>query len=144
MQDIAELLDLPREAGETVTSPSGFARLDELAGGFKPGRLWLVTSTPGQGRTTLLTQWAGRLAVTLSWMTALVCPRETPALCASRLLASLSRAPLSRLVDGTLDAGNNESVRKVDSALRQSKFMVGTHPLAHITSLARPSKRVPT
>jgi len=80
-----------------------------------------VTSTPGQGRTTLLTQWAGALAVTQTWMTVLLCPRETPQLCASRLISGLSGVLLDRLVSGAVDASSDHDVRKAETQTSSSR-----------------------
>lgn len=51
MVHIADLLDLAPPPRQTLST--GFDRLDELTGGFALGSVWVVTSVPGQGRTTL-------------------------------------------------------------------------------------------
>jgi replicative DNA helicase len=43
--------------------PTGWWALDELTGGFAPGRLWVVASLPGVGKTTFLSNIVDQLCV---------------------------------------------------------------------------------
>ena len=72
---------------------SGFERLDRIVGGFSAGKVWIVTGLPGQGRTTLLTQWAVHLA-RHGLTTTLVCPRDPRWSLAERVLALTGPIPL--------------------------------------------------
>ena len=74
----------------------GIEQIDSITGGFVRGQVWVVTGTPGQGRTTLLTQWAAHLAG-VGWTTRLICPREPQHAVASRLLSCSGRIPLLHL-----------------------------------------------
>jgi replicative DNA helicase len=76
---------------------TGFAGLDEMTGGFDPGLLWIVVGTPGQGRSTLATQWALLLASGHGFRTQLVSKREPARKTAARLLASAGKVPESHL-----------------------------------------------
>lgn len=76
---------------------TGFSELDRVTGGFSLGRLWIVTGTPGQGRTTLAIQWALQLAAKHGLRTDLVSVREPQHLVAVRLLASQGRIPVLHL-----------------------------------------------
>ena len=35
---------------------TAFSMIDVVTGGFVPGRVWIITGTPGQGRSTLAIQ----------------------------------------------------------------------------------------
>lgn len=82
--------------GAPAWATSGLDELDRATGGFGRGQVWVVTAVAGQGRTSLLTQWAVRLAGQ-GRPTRLVCPREPRAAVAARLLACAGRVPLSHL-----------------------------------------------
>lgn len=124
MTGISELIEaalLP--APSTPCAPTGFQRLDDVTGGLRSGRIWIVTGTPGQGRSVLLTQWAGALAVKQGWRARLVAPREDARMCGARLLASLARVPMQhtlrgRLSDSDLDRIENYRQRLGDAPLQ--------------------------
>lgn len=92
--------DAYRQPSPTVGS--GLADLDSLTGGMQPGRVWVVTGAPGQGRTALLTQWAAAVAGQPGQTVHLVTPRESPARVGARLLALHGRLPLHRVASKTL------------------------------------------
>lgn len=100
-QLLAVFDDLPRKA---TLAETGVDELDELTGGLLPGRVWLVTGEVGEGKSTLLTQWAVALAQH-GHLVDLVSPREPGYWIAARMLAQLGRMPISDLVHGRgLDA----------------------------------------
>jgi replicative DNA helicase len=59
----------------------------------------MLSSAPGQGKSTLAAQLAGAAAVS-GRSTHLHCVRETPRACAARLVASLGLVPYHELLDG--------------------------------------------
>ena len=58
-----------------VVHTTGFARLDDVTGGFRDGQVWLVVAAPGDGRSMIALQWALRLAQH-GVATSLVTPRQ--------------------------------------------------------------------
>ena len=82
---------------DAPVAPTTCAELEELTGGMVPGRVWIVVSVPGEGRTTLLTQWAAEIANRPEMTVHLVTPREPPAVIVTRLLAYTGRLPLNHL-----------------------------------------------
>jgi replicative DNA helicase len=97
----------------STSIPSGLQRLDDLTGGFDLGQVWIVTGTPGQGRTTLVTQWAAALAVSHGWRTRVACPREAATMCAARLISSTGKVSLSHVLEHRLDT---EDARRAEVA----------------------------
>lgn len=136
---ISEVLDGARDlAPELDLVPTGLGLLDDVVGGFAPGRLWVLTSAPGQGTSTLLIQWAGELSVNAGWLVALHAPREEPARVAERLLASLSRVPRSGRHPWEVrdrDQAQKLRVAAAEESLRASRLSVRAWPsrsgLAH-------------
>lgn len=92
---------------------SGFTELDSLTGGMQPGRVWVVTGTPGQGRTTLLTQLASVLAGGRAQTVHLATPRESPDTVAARLLSLHAKVPLHRVSSKTL---TEDELERLDGA----------------------------
>lgn len=124
MVHIGKLLqaDLPPVGPEPVSM--GFAEVDRLTGGLLPGRLLLVATTPGQGKTTYATQLAGAAAAA-GRSVQLHCPRETPRACAARLVASLGKVSYLRLLDGRpLDASAGRRAEQVRAHLSASDLDV--------------------
>lgn len=104
--------------------PLGFTQVDRLTGGLPPGRLLLVATTPGQGKTTYATQLAGAAAAA-GRSAQLHCPREAPRACAARLVASLGRVSYDRLLDGKpLDPAADRRAEQVRAHLSASDLDV--------------------
>ena len=130
MTHVRELLDQPRPT-DPVAWSTGFAALDELTGGgFHPGEVWLVTGTPGQGCTTLLTQWAGRLAVQHELLTWMISPRDSSQSCTARLLASTGKLPIRDLT--TRGNDTQPGLRETQETLSQSELFVHTGAAASV------------
>lgn len=78
---------------------TGLRDLDARIGGLGTGELWVITAAAGQGRSTLLTQFAVRLAVHHHVDTWLISNRDAATAVAARAHALTSRVPLSHLQD---------------------------------------------
>ena len=134
------LLDeFDRRSTPGMATSTGFERLDDLTGGFAPGRVWIVTGPPGHGRTTLAAQWAAKLAHAHGWHVRLACPREDTVMCAARLISSTGKVPLHHLVaDRGLRAEDARRAETARDLLLQADLQVapGHHPF----SLALPAE----
>lgn len=106
----------------------GFTHVDRLTGGLSPGRLLLVATPPGQGKTTYATQCAGAgagAAAAAGRSVQLHCPRETPRACAARLVASLARVAYDQLLDARpLEGPANQRAEQVRAHLTASHLDV--------------------
>lgn len=90
---------------------TGFAEVDEVTGGFAPGQVWIITGTPGQGRSTLALQWALLLCTQHGVRTEFVSAREPEHLVAARLMSGAARVPVSHLWNDDLTATDDERLR---------------------------------
>lgn len=107
---------------------TGFAELDSLTGGMVPGRVWILVGTPGQGRSTLVAQWAVAIAERSDRAVHVVTPRDASSVIASRLLSRIGRVPLPHLTHRRLDPGDLDrldSARKRLAALELCLFTAG-------------------
>lgn len=82
---LADFLDTPFETPEFW--PTGLSSLDEVVGGMTAGRVWLIIGAPGEGKSTLLTQLAFRLAVDLGIRVQLASPIDDADQVRARLMA---------------------------------------------------------
>lgn len=96
---------------------TGFAVIDEVTGGFESGQVWIVVGTPGQGRSTLATQWALLLASQHEFATHLVSRRDPVRKVASRLAASAGRVPESHLWRQALSHDDGRGVERAKEVL---------------------------
>ena len=129
MTELAELVDAALQPPPSIAiAPTGFRVLDDVSGGLQAGRVWIITGVPGQGRTTLLTQWAGALAVEQGWATRLVVPREDARTCGARLIASQVRVPMQHALRGQLsvkELGRIASAGRLREAPLKVRFSSG-------------------
>jgi replicative DNA helicase len=119
-----------RSAQPTLRSTS-LSALDRVCDGFASGRIWLITGTPSQGRSTLSIQWALQLATRHGMRTHLVSAREPIHLVAARLLAAASKVPVSHL-------WTDEITNHDEAKLRRARLMLTEAPL-RIVEPRRPS-----
>jgi hypothetical protein len=77
----------------------GVEVLDERVGGPSAGELWIVTGAPGQGRSSLVAQFAGQLAGHHTISTWLISNRDTSHVVAGRLLAGAAKVSLRHIAD---------------------------------------------
>ena len=101
---------------------TGFAVIDELTGGFDAGQVWIVTGTPGQGRSTLATQWALRTASVHDLTTHLISTREPARLVGARLLSCAGRVSALRV-------WNHELTDSDQPGIDQAHELLGAAPL---------------
>ncbi|MGF9757633.1 DnaB-like helicase C-terminal domain-containing protein [Microvirga sp. 0TCS3.31] len=106
LPDVMEQWAPPAQVAST-----GIASLDRLTAGMAPGRVWLVVGNPGEGRTTLLAQWAAAIARVPDQHVHLVAPREMPHAIAARLHSMLGLVPLDHLTSGRDDESEQRTVR---------------------------------
>jgi replicative DNA helicase len=88
-------------------SSTAISELDQETGALAGGRVWVVVGRPGEGRTTLLTQWAAEVALR-GHVVQLVTPREPASWVASRLISQLGRVSLSAVANHDVERSRLE------------------------------------
>ena len=121
--EAADALRTWRSAQPGLRSTS-FPVLDTVSDGFVPGRVWLITSTPGQGRSTLAIQWALLLASSHGVRTDLVSVREPVHLVAARLLSAAGKIPVSHLWADETTTGEEPKVRAARDLLADAPLQI--------------------
>lgn len=82
--------------------PTGFTELDEVTGGNINGRLMVIASRPGLGRSTLLTDMCRQTAIKLSIPTVAYTLEESRAHFITRIKCAEARVPRLNLHNGTM------------------------------------------
>lgn len=101
-----------------------FAAIDRATGGFISGRVWIVTGTPGQGRSSLAVQWALQLATQQGLRTDLVSVKEPEYLVAARLLGAAGKVPVSHLLANGTDAHDEPKLRRTQEILAEAPMRI--------------------
>lgn len=91
------------------------------------GRVWLVVGAPGQGRTTLLTQWAAAIGAHEGQVVHLVTPRDTPGVVTARLLSMTGRLPLNEVAAQLFDQTTHERFAVARSHVRSLNLNLYAH-----------------
>jgi replicative DNA helicase len=122
---------------------TGFALVDEVTGGFRRGQVWIVTGTPGQGRSTLATQWALRLGTQFDMHTKLVSNREPVHLLVTRMLANAGEIPVSHLWNDELTDRDTVRVAEARKMIANARLRIygpgqGTFLAAGLEESTRP------
>jgi len=118
-----EELETWRCAGVSAWA-TGFPTIDRATGGFVRGQVWVVTSSPGQGRSTLTTQWALLLAARHRVRTDLVSAREPEHLLAARLLACAGTIPVSHLWRNELSADDDHRLEQARDIVAEAALRI--------------------
>ena len=104
---------------------TGIRDLDELTGGgIGSGELWLLTSAPGQGRSTMLTQLAAQMTCQHEAATWLVSDRDPAYMVSGRLHSCLTRVPLNRIAKDKLDPCDTERLRAAEARLEAAPLVL--------------------
>jgi replicative DNA helicase len=131
-----------RSAQPAVRSTS-FSALDRVCDGFVPGRVWLITGTPGQGRSTLAFQWALQLATRHGMRTDLVSAREPVHLVAARLLAAASKIPVSHLWANEITTHDEAKLRGARLTLAEAPLRIVEHGRPSVLTWDPPQTEIP-
>jgi len=90
-EEVDRLEHLSREGLDVIGTPTGFADLDELTGGFQPGNLIVIAARPSMGKSALVTNIAENAAVDHDKPVALFSLEMAEAELAQRFLASQAK-----------------------------------------------------
>jgi replicative DNA helicase len=122
---------------------TSLSEIDRVTGGFIPGRVWIITGTPGQGRTTLAIQWALLLAAQHGLRTDLVSVKEPEHLVAVRLLGSVGKIPVSHLWENETTSEDEPKLRRAREMLAEAPMRIAGPKRASVLTSEPPNADVP-
>ena len=105
---------------------TGLSGLDRDNGGMQPGKLWVITGTPGVGKTILALQLARAAATRAGVSTKVLTARDDIGLVAAWLLAAEAEVLAHHLLSGKLNARDLSSLESARQRLLQSGLTLWT------------------
>ena len=92
-REVDRLEELANGKAEVTGTPSGFADLDQITGGFQPGNLIILAARPGMGKSGLVANIAEHVAVKEKRPVAFFSLEMSDSELAQRLIAKRARIP---------------------------------------------------
>jgi replicative DNA helicase len=135
MGSVADSLVNALRAGEPSLA-TGFAGIDRVTGGLKPGDLVLVAGYPGVGKTTLATSLATNIAVKQMKPVALFSPQTAAGALCDRFLSALAPVDSWRLRSGLLSRQDRARLAQAISRFSRSPICVSDKNLSGVDDLA--------
>lgn len=122
-----------RQMGEPVSTgvPTGFPKLDRILGGLHAGELIIIAGRPGQGKTTLQTDLAQRLAGRGQRVLFFSLEMGGQAIL-MKWIAALSRVPLQRIRQGDFRPGEVLDIGRACDELARLPILVDDDPALRI------------
>ncbi len=118
-------LEAQSKHGDALTgTPSGFARLDQLTGGFQPGNLIVIAARPSMGKSALVCNIAENVATKANLPVAFFSLEMSETELAHRFIASQARISADRLRKGQLRRNEWNKVVKVCNHLEQAPLWI--------------------
>jgi replicative DNA helicase len=103
-EEIDKLEELSRKDIGLTGTPSGFADIDDLTGGFQPGNLIVLAARPSMGKSTLATNIAENAAIDHGMPVALFSLEMSETELAHRFIASQAKVSSDELRKGRVKA----------------------------------------
>jgi replicative DNA helicase len=122
--ELDKLQELSRHGTSLTGTPSGFADLDEVTGGFQAGNLIVVAARPSMGKSALVTNIAENAAVTHHRAVALFSLEMSEAELAQRFVASQARVKGEELRKGRVEDRKWPTILKASQRLSAAPLYV--------------------
>lgn len=114
---------------------TGFAKLDELMGGFMPGNVIALASEPCTGKSALAAQIAVHRAVQEKQPVCVFSMKRSATEYALRLIAALGSVDRQHLRDGSIDEEEWPGITKAITQLSEAKIIIDATVTQTISSL---------
>jgi len=121
---------------------TGFADLDRLLGGLRPGQLVAIAARPGQGKTTLALDIARRVSIHEKLVTGLISLEMTTQELFDRCLSAESRVPYLVIRDGTLSEDDWAMATRVLGPMSEAPLFICDEPGLSITQIGNKLRRL--
>lgn len=120
---------------------TGFASLDDLTAGFKPGNLIVLAARPGMGKTALALSITAEIAIRQTLPVQVFSLEMTRAELTDRLLALTGLVDLKALQTGALQKEDWRRVAEVASKLEQAPIFLDDRGAVTLPQLRRRARR---
>ena len=123
-REVDRLEELASGKAEVTGTPSGFAHLDKITGGFQPGNLIILAARPGMGKSGLVANIAEHVAVKQRRPVAFFSLEMSDSELAQRLIAKRSRISSDKLRKGQVGEREWAKVLRVCNELEDSPLWI--------------------
>lgn len=122
--------------------PTGFADLDRLTGGLRPGQLVVIGARPGIGKSTLGADFCRAAAIRHNLPTIFFTLEMSKAEMGLRILSAESRVPLHVLRTGRLTADDQGKLAKRVEAIAAAPLHIVDDPAANLAKIKATARRI--
>jgi len=123
-ESLARIENLMTRRGEISGLRSGFADLDRLTGGFRPGEMIIIAARPSLGKTSLAMNIADFVAVNCKIPVAIFSLEMTAAAIVDRMICSRARVNLRALMFGMSDPTTNAAIADAASKIAAAPIFI--------------------
>ncbi len=141
-KEVDRLEELASGRAEVTGTPSGFADLDKLTGGFQPGNLVILAARPGMGKSGLVANIAEHVSVKASRPVAFFSLEMSDAELAQRLIAKRARISSDKLRKGQVGEAEWAKVLKVGNELETAPLWIDDSSDLGILDLRAKARRL--
>ena len=131
----------PKPSGGRPALPTGFAALDRLLGGLRPGEMQIVAGRPGMGKTAFLLSVARHIALAQNSRVLFFSLEMDGAPLAQRLAAQQSGIEAVRLRDGLWAPDEQPGLARTVQALHDLPILIDETPALSVQQLAQRCQR---
>lgn len=139
-------LESIRAAAESGTGmrgiSTGFADLDKLTGGLRPGQLVVVAGRPGMGKSIFAVDVARANAIRDDRPVAVFSLEMSEEEILTRILAAESRVKLTKLTDGGADPGDWDHLHRASAKIGQAPLHIDDTPGVTLTEIRSRARRM--
>ena len=141
MAEIAHLEQIEKDGKSLTGTPSGFAELDALTGGFQPNRLIVLAARPSMGKSVMGGAWAVE-AARAGFPTLFVSLEMEQGEIVQRLLAAETNIHGERFRTGTIGKPNWRSISNDANALGSLPLWIEHAPDLTVLQLRTMARRL--
>lgn len=141
VEEYTAIVDDPAKAdlGKTF---SGYAKLDDILSGFKPGELIILAARPSMGKTAFSLNLLMNAAIHQKKAVAFFSLEMTAEQIVDRILSTLARIPINKLSKGQIDDGDFARIGDAMSKLEGTDIYIDDKGSATIAQLRSKLRRL--
>lgn len=136
-KNIKNIINNPTVKGKITGAATGFQRLDELTGGFKPGELIILGGRPSMGKTAFASSLVLNLAKTTKLPIVYFSPGLSAAAMVMRLLSPESKVTMRKIRSGNFDVKDKEKLKKSARVLSGLPVLIDDTPCLTVLEISR-------
>lgn len=134
-----------KQKGLILGVPTGFAKLDELTGGFQPGDLIIIAGRPSMGKTAFALNIASNACLNSGISVAVFSLEMSKEQLALRLLSSESRVSASKMRSGFMGAEHDwPALTDASERLSQASLFIDDTAALSVLELRAKARRLKT